>query len=304
MMKDIFKITQVLNNNAVFATNLKREEMILVRQGIGFNGRNKIIVDSPDIQVFSPQTEVEKERFEQFINEIPFEYMQFTIDTVNLAKSKLKLSFSNGLIFTLADHISFSVERYRKHADFDYMDNEEIKQFFPEIYKFSQKTVRSINKKFDVALNESEAVAITFHFVNSMIVDSHTNQKSITDTKQIFNITSDIMKIIESNYGGKIDRRSISYSRMIVHIRYLVTSILQNSSINDSAISKKQIEKLLNSYSDSKITKITKEIGDYLRKKLNYDLTEEDQLFLDIHLTRQRLKKETNNENKYQTNGG
>lgn len=303
MMKDIFKITQVLNNNAVFATNLKREEMILVRQGIGFNGRNKIIVDSPDIQVFSPQTEVEKERFEQFINEIPFEYMQFTIDTVNLAKSKLKLSFSNGLIFTLADHISFSVERYRKHADFDYMDNEEIKQFFPEIYKFSQKTVRSINKKFDVALNESEAVAITFHFVNSMIVDSHTNQKSITDTKQIFNITSDIMKIIESNYGGKIDRRSISYSRMIVHIRYLVTSILQNSSINDSAISKKQIEKLLNSYSDSKITKITKEIGDYLRKKLNYDLTEEDQLFLDIHLTRQRLKKETNNENKYQTNG-
>ena len=303
MMKDIFKITQVLNNNAVFATNLKREEMILVRQGIGFNGRNKIIVDSPDIQVFSPQTEVEKERFEQFINEIPFEYMQFTIDTVNLAKSKLKLSFSNGLIFTLADHISFAVERYRKHADFDYMDNEEIKQFFPEIYKFSQKTVRSINKKFDVALNESEAVAITFHFVNSMIVDSHTNQKSITDTKQIFNITSDIMKIIESNYGGKIDRRSISYSRMIVHIRYLVTSILQNSSINDSAISKKQIEKLLNSYSDSKITKITKEIGDYLRKKLNYDLTEEDQLFLDIHLTRQRLKKETNNENKYQTNG-
>lgn len=304
MMKDIFKITQVLNNNAVFATNLKREEMILVRQGIGFNGRNKIIVDSPDIQVFSPQTEVEKERFEQFINEIPFEYMQFTIDTVNLAKSKLKLSFSNGLIFTLADHISFAVERYRKHADFDYMDNEEIKQFFPEIYKFSQKTVRSINKKFDVALNESEAVAITFHFVNSMIVDSHTNQKSITDTKQIFNITSDIMKIIESNYGGKIDRRSISYSRMIVHIRYLVTSILQTSSINDSAISKKQIEKLLNSYSDSKITKITKEIGDYLRKKLNYDLTEEDQLFLDIHLTRQRLKKETNNENKYQTNGG
>lgn len=304
MMKDIFKITQVLNNNAVFATNLKREEMILVRQGIGFNGRNKIIVDSPDIQVFSPQTEVEKERFEQFINEIPFEYMQFTIDTVNLAKSKLKLSFSNGLIFTLADHISFAVERYRKHADFDYMDNEEIKQFFPEIYKFSQKTVRSINKKFDVALNESEAVAITFHFVNSMIVDSHTNQKSITDTKQIFNITSDIMKIIESNYGGKIDRRSISYSRMIVHIRYLVTSILQNSSINDSAISKKQIEKLLNSYSDSKIKKITKEIGDYLRKKLNYDLTEEDQLFLDIHLTRQRLKKETNNENKYQTNGG
>lgn len=304
MMKDIFKITQVLNNNAVFATNLKREEMILVRQGIGFNGRNKIIVDSPDIQVFSPKTEVEKERFEQFINEIPFEYMQFTIDTVNLAKSKLKLSFSNGLIFTLADHISFAVERYRKHADFDYMDNEEIKQFFPEIYKFSQKTVRSINKKFDVALNESEAVAITFHFVNSMIVDSHTNQKSITDTKQIFNITSDIMKIIESNYGGKIDRRSISYSRMIVHIRYLVTSILQNSSINDSAISKKQIEKLLNSYSDSKITKITKEIGDYLRKKLNYDLTEEDQLFLDIHLTRQRLKKETNNENKYQTNGG
>lgn len=304
MMKDIFKITQVLNNNAVFATNLKREEMILVRQGIGFNGRNKIIVDSPDIQVFSPQTEVEKERFEQFINEIPFEYMQFTIDTVNLAKSKLKLSFSNGLIFTLADHISFAVERYRKHADFDYMDNEEIKQFFPEIYKFSQKTVRSINKKFDVALNESEAVAITFHFVNSMIVDSHTNQKSITDTKQIFNITSDIMKIIESNYGGKIDRRSISYSRMIVHIRYLVTSILQNSSINDSAISKKQIEKLLNSYSDSKITKITKEIGDYLRKKLDYDLTEEDQLFLDIHLTRQRLKKETNNENKYQTNGG
>ena len=303
-MKDIFKITQVLNNNAVFATNLKREEMILVRQGIGFNGRNKIIVDSPDIQVFSPQTEVEKERFEQFINEIRFEYMQFTIDTVNLAKSKLKLSFSNGLIFTLADHISFAVERYRKHTDFDYMDNEEIKQFFPEIYKFSQKTVRSINKKFDVALNESEAVAITFHFVNSMIVDSHTNQKSITDTKQIFNITSDIMKIIESNYGGKIDRRSISYSRMIVHIRYLVTSILQNSSINDSAISKKQIEKLLNSYSDSKITKITKEIGDYLRKKLNYDLTEEDQLFLDIHLTRQRLKKETNNENKYQTNGG
>lgn len=297
-MKEIYKVTQVLNNNAVFAVNLKREDVILVKEGIGFNCQNKVVSDSADIQVFSPQTDVEKERFEKFINEIPFEFTQFTINTVSLAKQKLNLKFSSGLIFTLADHISFAVERYCNGEDIDYLDNEEIKQFFPEIYKFSQKTVRLINKRFDVALKDGEAVAITFHFVNSLIVDSSTKQKSIIDTKRIFNITSEIMHIIENDYDEKIDCKSISYSRMVVHVRYLVTSILQKNPVKDAAINKKQMNELFDSISDTIISKIVSDIRIYLNEKLNYELTEEDKLFLSIHLTRQRLKKETKNENR------
>ena len=296
-MKEIFKVTQAMNNNAVFAINLKREEVILVKEGIGFKCKNKIVVASDDIQVFSPQTALEKDRFEQFINEIPFEFTQFTIRTIGLAKQKLHLKFSNGLIFTLADHISFAVERYRNNESIDYLDNEEIKQFFPEIYKFSQKTVKTINKRFDVALKESEAVAITFHFVNSLIVDSTTKEKNIIDTKRIFQITSEIMHIIENDYEEKIDRKSISYSRMIVHIRYLVSSILQKDLVKNEVIKNKQLETLLDSFSDKATNKITNDIGEYLYQKLNYTLTKEDRLFLSIHLTRQRLKEETKYEN-------
>ena len=297
-MEKIYKITQVLNNNAVFATNLKREEVILVKQGIGFQGKNKIVVRLNDVQVFSPQTETEKQRYEQFINEIPFEFVQFTINTVNLAKCKLGLNFSNGLIFTLADHISFAVERCKKNENFDYLDNEEIKQFFPDIYKFGKKTVKSINKKFDVNLKDSEAVAITFHFVNSLIIDSNTNKKDITNTKQIFNITSGIMAIIENHYQNQIDQKSISYSRMVVHIRYLVTSILQDKSVTDPGLTSEKTKELLTSFSDERIKHIIHEISLYLKKELNYSLSNEDKLFLSIHLTRQRLKKETNDENK------
>ncbi|MBA1394549.1 transcription antiterminator LicT, partial [Lactobacillus sp. XV13L] len=107
-MEKIYQITHVLNNNAVFAINWKREEVILVKQGIGFSRKREIIVATSDMQVFSPETEVEKKHFEQFIKEIPFEFTQFTIDTVGLAKKKLNLNFSDGLIFTLADHISFA----------------------------------------------------------------------------------------------------------------------------------------------------------------------------------------------------
>ncbi|MCO6548914.1 MAG: hypothetical protein J6583_14260, partial [Gilliamella sp.] len=64
-MKEVFKVTQAMNNNAVFAINLKREEVILVKEGIGFKCKNKIVVASDDIQVFSPQTALEKDRFEQ-----------------------------------------------------------------------------------------------------------------------------------------------------------------------------------------------------------------------------------------------
>ncbi|XP_031776096.1 uncharacterized protein LOC116415437, partial [Apis florea] len=213
-MKEVFKVTQAMNNNAVFAINLKREEVILVKEGIGFKCKNKIVVASNDIQVFSPQTALEKDR------------------TIGLAKQKLHLKFSNGLIFTLADHISFAVERYRNNENIDYLDNEEIKQFFPEIYKFSQKTVKTINKRFDVALKESEAV-----------------------------ITSEIMHIIENDYEEKIDRKSISYSRMIVHIRYLVSSILQKDLVKNEVIKNKQLEHYPDKAQTEKIKKVRGVLG-------------------------------------------
>lgn len=71
-MKEIFKVTQAMNNNAVFATNLKRKEMILVKEGIRVKCKKRIVVASDDIQVFSPQIAFEKDRVEQFIYEIHF----------------------------------------------------------------------------------------------------------------------------------------------------------------------------------------------------------------------------------------
>lgn len=290
-LNEKYEVTQLLNNNAVFARGIfSSQEVILVQQGVGFHHRNEYISDSPELQIFTPQTDTERKRLKQFIEEIPFEYTQFAINTISLAEQRLNVSFSDSLVFTLADHISFAVERYKKNENFNYLENEEIKQFFPDIYKFSKKTVKQINKKFDVSLEESEAISITFHFINSLIINQETNQTDILDTRKAFDITSDIVKIIEDHYLSKIDRKSISYSRLIVHIRYFVTKILHGESSNDDLLDVNKVEKLSTSFSDKKIEEINKDIATYLKQKLNYNITTTDKLFLSIHLTRQRIK--------------
>lgn len=240
-VRKVFKITQTLNNNAAFAKDGLFKEVILIQQGIGYLSKNDKVAENDNVQVFTPQTDIERKRFKQFLEAIPFEFMEFAINTVSLAKRKFNLKFSNSLVFTLADHISFAVERYRENESFDYLSNEEIKQFFPDIYKFSKKTVRQINKKFNVHLAEGEATAITFHLINSLVLDNSSGQKNLSDTKTVFDITSAIMQIIENNYSHKIDRKSISYSRLVVHIRYLVTNILHSDTNEETEIGRAHV---------------------------------------------------------------
>ncbi|MFD1900960.1 PRD domain-containing protein [Enterococcus termitis] len=100
------------------------------------------------------------------------------------------------------------------------------KKFYPVEYDLGKMAVKKINKKLNVNLPESEAF-FTLHFVNGQL-----NSISGDEVFELSELTNEIMKIIIYFYKIDFDETSISYNRLVTHIKYFLMRLLNNEKIN------------------------------------------------------------------------
>ena len=94
--------------------------------------------------------------------------------------------------------------------------------------------------------------------------------------------TKKLCEEIKAKSNIEIDRKSINYSRFVSHMHYLIKRVKENTLVENE--NHKLYESLAAIYPETE--DCTKKICQYLKNKINCELTEEESVYLMLHVNR------------------
>lgn len=267
------RVEKKINNNVAVCTDGNGQELIALGRGIGFPKTPYELTDLSKIDMtfyrVSSQTV-------QMLTTISEDVIMVSSKIVQLAQTKLQNQFSTNVVFSLADHISFAIERIKKNEIFDFSLSYDIQHLYPKEYDVGLKALQYVKEDLKIIFPKAEATAIAMHFINAREVSSQNISKSNTD-----NTLNLIIGTIEDQFNIKIDKKSFAFNRFKIHLQYFLKRIESNKQIHDE-ISVQLIQDMMeNNY---QIFKCGKEIVAQLNEKYRTEITDDEMFYLMIYI--------------------
>lgn len=267
------QIIKNINNNFAIAIDNSGNKLIVSGKGIGFGKVPRKIEDITKIDRSYYDVD---DVYVSMINNIPEEIIAISNKIIDQARLLINNPISSNIVFTLADHIQFCIQRYEKNMDVKLPIVYDIQHFFEKEMCIGEYGLKLIRKKLNINLPKEEAAYIALHIINAEEKRKNTNLDE--DNKIIENIT----KIIEEEYGLKINKESFNYSRFVTHMHYLLKRSKNNQLID--TVNKDVYEKLKEDY--QKTYQCVRKVTIYLNSELKIKLSSEEKLYLILHINR------------------
>lgn len=266
------KVIKNINNNVSLCRDSKGREVIAFGKGIGFI---KPPYDVPLSKIDRTFYNISDLNYEG-IKDIPIPILHAAIHIIDEAERNLNVTLMSSAALALADHINFAIQRLNDHILLEMPLREDIKQLYPEEMKAAYQALTIIKEETGVTLDHNEAGTIALHFINNQITSNDQSQKI---GKQMI---EESVALIEKEFAISINKDSFHYSRFITHVDYLLRRSLKNTQIE--SVNQSMFQSLKEQYH---ITyRCAVHIKDLFKKKLDIDLSEEEQLYLMLHINR------------------
>ena len=274
------KIIKKINTSAAVALDSRGNEIVVFGKGIGFPQVPYELTDLSQIQ--RSFYEVDPMYYE-LIGSIPEKILLVSSEITENAEEILGCELNPNLSFTLADHLNFAISRIGKGISLSSPISYDIRHLYPKETQLAKKALVLLNKECDVDLPEEEAVNIAMHLINAEteVGDMH----SLMESMKIIN---DITGIIEKNLNIMLDRDDYSYARFVMHIRYLIQRFYANTV--DQSGNKEMLKTLAKEFPEVYFCAFS--ISDYLKKEKGWECTNDEILYLMMHIQRVRAKTE------------
>ena len=112
-------VQKVLNNSLVLSMDDDDREVIVMGKGIGFNSRPGDEIAPEKIEkLFVTQTLGARSGYLEALSAIPDEVIEMAAMIISRANLQLAGKVREQIFFTLADHLTFAIERSRKGIPF------------------------------------------------------------------------------------------------------------------------------------------------------------------------------------------
>lgn len=269
-------IKKIFNNNTLLAKNSDKNELVVMGCGISFKKKVGDEVDESLIEkIFILKQKEASEKFKLLLEDIPTEHVSLCYDIIEYAKNILGVELSDYIYVTLTDHISYALKLFEEGLNRPNALIWEIKKFYPKEFSVGLKALEFIEDEVGKRLPEDEAGNIALHLINAQMNNSNDKVEDIAhQTKMI----QDILNIIKYTYNIQLDEKSLNYERFVTHLRFFFQRLNknQNSELEDDFLLKQVKVKYKKAYG------CMLKIQSYLEK----DLSEEEQLYLTIHIQR------------------
>jgi len=280
----LLKIKKVLNSSVVLATDIEQREFVLLGKGIGYAKKaGELINEQLANQIFIPIHNANMQRNVQHFSEIPPIFIAITQDIVQFAKECKNIKLSNSIFFSLPDHLNFAVERYKQNLMIPNRVLWEIKQYYQDEFNVGMYAINILNKQFDLKLGEDEAANISFHIINAE------QDRPDNNALQKATLVSDIVSLLQYSLSFKIDANNFAFSRFIIHIKFFVDRLFLSQMLENDGDSTLFTE-IKNKYPEA--MKYAFKINDYIEHQYHTVITNEELLYLAIHIHRLMMKSE------------
>ena len=279
MLREKYIVKRIVNNNIVIAENYKGQEVVAIGKGLGFRkSKYDTVFQNEVMKTYVLVEGSNKGQILSLFEQIPFEIIELTQRIIDMAQKELNVKFNVNLIVALSDHINFSVNQYKAGFDLPTLVNEEIKRFYKEEYQVGRKAIKMINETLNISLKDDESTSIAFHLITA------TEKRSNHDSLKIMKGVNEIIQIVEDNFSVKLDEDSLAYSRFIIHLKFFMKTILFDEIKRNDGVLASLISQVTKEY--DKANRCVDKIADFVLENYNYQLSDEDRLYLVIHIVR------------------
>ena len=279
------KIQKIINNNVILIIDENGNEVVAMGRGIAFKKKAGEMIDESLIdKQFYQSDKSTNDKFKQIVTIIPPEYIELADDIVQYAKISTNKKFSDSLYISLSDHIYASISRHLEGIQLKNPILWEIKRFYEPEFEVGLKALEMIEERFKVKLPEDEAGFITLH-----IVDAQLDNCNIDSVYEITKVIQDIQNIVRYFFRIEFDTKSVHYYRFITHIRFFAQRLVTKTTYADDQ-DDSLFNLLKNKYKNS--YKCVLKIEEYIRKNFNYEISNDEKLYLMVHIERTIYKTE------------
>lgn len=276
------KVIKKINNNVAICLDSNDKELIAFGKGIGFP-KMPYVLD--DLNLIQRTYYGVNPRYLDLLNDIPDEVFEISTKIVDYAQTKLEYTLNSNVVFTLADHINFAIQRFHKNIQVKVPLSYDVEFLYEKEMDIGKKAIKYINKTMGIRLSSKEATGIALHFINVLTNESIEKPMNTDDLLQR------IIGIIEKELKINIETSSFSYSRFATHVEYLLKRIEENVSIDTK--NHKMYENITEKYPES--YQCALKIQEYLNQETGRILNDEELLYLIIHINRLSSREDCRN---------
>ena len=191
---------------------------------------------------------------------------------------------NESLLITLADHISFAIQRSEQGIRFSNPLMAPIREFYPEEYRLGMECLATIRQRCHADLSDDEGGFIALHIVNAEL---NTTMSVVNDVTRF---VDGCVQVVEYFYNCHFDRDALDFSRFTVHLRFFAQRVFQGKQEQEND-SHDEVFRALIARNCSEHYKCACCIAEYVRNTWHKELSDEELVFLTIHLKRIRMGK-------------
>lgn len=273
------KVIKKINNNVAICLDNNNHELIAFGKGIGFP---KTPYELNDLSLIDRTYYGVSSNYLALIGEIPEKIFEISSRIVDIARNYICCELNNNIVFTLADHIYFAIQRHQKNMNLKNPLIYDIQYFYEKEIEIGQLAIKMIARELKVYLPKEEAGNIALHFINA---EAMVQQEDFDFNDTIIN---DIVQIIENELNIRVGKDEFNYSRFISHLQYL----LKRKDVGVSISSDNQ--KLYQNMKDEFpiVHQCVLKIKTYIESDLHWVPNEEEVLYLMLHVNRLYAREE------------
>ena len=269
-------ISKILNNNVVISEE-NQEEVILMGRGLAF-GR-KVGQEIPDELIEKKYVLSENRR--QLLMELPAEVMEMSDKIVSFAREKLQKKLKDTALLAMADHIHGVLLRLE---DDIYLKNFlmwDIKRFFPIEFEVGQYAKQLLSAYVSKELPDDESAFMALTLVNAELENGDGTARDLTMMME------ETMTIVKYSLEISLDEEDIYLERFMTHLKFFCERVLTDRGHCDLE-DNEMFDLLKCKYPLAYET--TRKIAEFLKQTRNYQTSEDEQLYLTIHLSRMKRR--------------
>lgn len=270
----MFRVTKSLNHNAVLALKEhSRQEYLLLGKGIGFGKKvSEYVEPGDDVRIYSLQSDSEWGDERRMVRDINPLYLEVADRILDQAEKEFG-EIDRNILFSMADHIAFAAVRIKNGESISNPLTQDIQVLFYKEYKVAFLAQKLLKETDGILVDEDEIGYIALH-VHSAICE-----EKVSSAMQIAGAVRECISMIETELGNHIDVRSLSYNRLMNHIKYMAAR----------ALSGEQLKADMNEYIANQFPKsfqIAETVCNELSKNLHVMIPDIEIGYLAMHIER------------------
>lgn len=224
-----YRITKILNHNSFMGIESKNnQECLIMGKGVAFGKKvGQTVSVTGDARVYSLKELTDRGEAKEIIKSVSPLCLELANEVLNQAEKEFG-KVDRSILFTMADHLDFAVRRIQNGEQISNPLTDDIRIMFYKEYKVAGCIRDLLKEKLGIRIDEHEIGYIAFH-VHAAIVDENVSQ-----AMEIARTVRECICMVEEETGKSIDVMSLSYNRLMNHVRYMVARAIHGEKLKMS----------------------------------------------------------------------